>query len=135
MNKPAHPQHINNPPTELLEQFLKNQSKELDLRVKELDLQRQADAHNYQYAQSSLDLQAKDRESSRVHLLSSRKTSYIFALIMFVLLAFILCYALYLNKDQIAMEIIKAAIFIISGGAGGYALGKTHKTPPSQDKQ
>lgn len=33
--------------------------------------------------------------------------------------------ALYLNKEQIALEIIKAIIFLASGGIGGYAYGKS----------
>ena len=33
-----------------------------------------------------------------------------------------ICYALYLNKDQLVMESLKAVLFIVTGGVGGYSL-------------
>lgn len=32
------------------------------------------------------------------------------------------CYALYLGKDQIVMEFLKAILFFATGGVGGYSL-------------
>ena len=43
------------------------------------------------------------------------------------------CYALYLNKDQVVMEFLKAVIFLVTGGVGGYSLkvvrGNKNNTP------
>jgi hypothetical protein len=48
----------------------------------------------------------------------------IFAGVMSILLIAFISYALYLNKDQVALEVLKALIFLFAGGIGGYALGK-----------
>jgi hypothetical protein len=39
-----------------------------------------------------------------------------------LLLAAGISYALYLNKDQLVMEFLKAILFIVTGGLGGYSL-------------
>ena len=45
-----------------------------------------------------------------------------------------ICYALYLNKDQLVMEFLKAILFIVTGGVGGYSLktvrGKSETPKP-----
>ena len=41
-----------------------------------------------------------------------------------VIIIDLLGYSLSLGKDQVVMEVVKAIIFIISGGAGGYAMGQ-----------
>jgi hypothetical protein len=54
----------------------------------------------------------------------------VFAGIVVLVLAGFVAYALHLNKDQIALEIIKAIAFLAAGGMGGYAIGRYRSSQP-----
>lgn len=120
------------PSNELIDAFLRNQGKELELRARELDLQHQTDSHNYQYATAALEMQAQDRADTRANNYQSKKMTLWFAGGVTFLVVFFLGFALYMGKDLVAMEVIKAIIFLISGGSGGYALGRS-KQPTNQE--
>ena len=49
-------------------------------------------------------------------------TGGLFVAFLSLLLAAGICYALYLNKDQLVMEFLKAILFLVTGGVGGYSL-------------
>jgi hypothetical protein len=59
--------------------------------------------------------------------------AYLFASVIILAGLSFLGYALHLNKDEIVLEVIKAAIFILAGGAGGYALKRSGKPPHPGD--
>ena len=119
--------------TELLQQFLLNQSKELEIRSRELELQHKTEDHNFEYAKSALAAQVEDRKASRDHVYTTKKSMYFFIFGLSLLILAILGYALYLGKDNIALEIIKPIIFLLSGGAGGYAIGKSMTSKQKED--
>jgi hypothetical protein len=54
------------------------------------------------------------------------------AIFFTLVLAGFLVYALHTNKDQIALEIIKAIGFIAAGGMGGFAIGR-YRSQPQKD--
>lgn len=112
---------------ELFREFLDNQSRELEIRSRELELQKQKDDHGFDFGKRALDAQVVDRREQRVFQLKSRRSSYIFAVIVGLIFLALLITALILNKDQVALEIIKAIIFITTGGAGGYAIGRSRQ--------
>ncbi|MFH0938513.1 MAG: hypothetical protein V1899_04425 [Planctomycetota bacterium] len=118
-------------PPVLFKEFLDNQTKELELRNRQLELEKQKDNHTFDWAKNSLDAQVIDREKDRIFRLISRRNSFVFVTIITALFIGLLVFALMMNKDQIALEIIKAVIFIITGGAGGYAVGRQHISAPS----
>jgi hypothetical protein len=115
------------PPVELIQVFLANQGKELELKAQELAFNQQSDKHSFEYAKTALDANMQDREATRKHTLNSQKTILLFVFAIFIFGAVFLGFAMYSGKDAIAMEIIKATIFLISGGSGGYAIGKSRK--------
>ena len=121
------------PPTELIQAFLSNQGKELELKSQELVLKQQADHHSFEYAKTALTVEQQDREASRRHSLSTQKLVLSFAFAIFASGACFLGFAIYSGKDAIAMEIIKATIFLVSGGSGGYAIGKSRKKGKDSD--
>lgn len=121
------------PPVELIQVFLTNQGKELELKAQELALNQQSDKHSFEYAKTALDANMQDREATRKHTLNSQKTILLFVFAIFVSGAIFLAFTMYSGKDAIAMEIIKATIFLISGGSGGYAIGKSRKKNKSND--
>ena len=113
--------------TEMIQAFLRNQGKELELKAQDLLLKQQSDQHGFEYATAALDVELRDREASRRHSLSTQKLVLGFALAIFVSGAVFLGFTIYSGKDAIAMEIIKATIFLVGGGSGGYAIGKSQK--------
>jgi hypothetical protein len=110
---------------ELLGQFFQNQAKEIELRQNELNLKKQEDDHNFEFAKSALQVKATDRDAEREHDRETQKNRFIFITIVILVIASLTGYALAIGKENFAMEIIKAVIFIIGGGAGGFAIGKS----------
>jgi len=98
--------------------------KVLENQETQLELQKQNIAEGYKYAAEVVAAQAKDRQDERDHRRKVQRERMIFAGVMVLVLAFFVGYALHLNKDQIALEIIKAIAFLAAGGMGGYALGR-----------
>lgn len=107
-----------------IDQLIKNQARELELRAHELDLQQQQDRHNFEFAKESLNAQAQDRRDDRLFQRRQRRNAYIFAGVLAVLIASLIVSAMWLNKDQVALEIIKSIVLLLSGGGAGYAIGR-----------
>lgn len=120
---------------ELLEQFFLNQAKEIELRQSELSLKKQEDDHGFEFAKAALSAKTTDRNSEREHDQKIQNTRLIFAGAIALVIATLIMYALSIGKDNFAMELIKAVIFILSGGAGGFAIGKSsHKDSGKERK-
>lgn len=115
------PPHVN---PALIEKFINVQEKELVIRGQELELKKLNDSNSHEYAKAALDANVTDREAERKNNANILKYGYIFGGAVIFLLVILFVFALFLNKDQIVMEILKAIIFIGSGGISGYALGK-----------
>jgi hypothetical protein len=126
-------QHTPVPDTELIQLFLHNQSKELDIKAKEIDQQRVSDQHTFEYSKIALEKEAIDRNAHRDFVRKCRKDTFLFISGIGALITLVVGYSLYIGKDQIAMEIIKSLIFLLSGGAGGYALGRKEKAKNSEE--
>lgn len=115
-----------------IEQFLHNQGRELDLRAQELELQKMTAGQEHDYAHASL---AAQERIMREQLLAQRrqKTDFYWLVGFAVLVgAGILGMALWLDKDQVALEIIKDIVLLFGGSAGGYAIGR-NRQKPNQD--
>ena len=124
----------------MLERFFANQSeelniknKELDLKKQEIDLKKQEDDHAFEYSREALHAQTGDNSNKRDYFSKKRKHRYYFIFAVSIIVALVVCYALHLNKDHIALEIIKAIAFTGIGGAGGYYIGKSKHGPSKID--
>lgn len=113
---------------ELFEKFLDNQSKELAIKEKELALQKQQDDHGFEFGKTALLAKVEDRKLQREHELKSSKHTYILITALVSIVAAIIFYALYSNNTPIAMEIIKAIVYLAGGGLGGYGMAKANKS-------
>jgi hypothetical protein len=132
---PDKPQDIPAPPFNV-DLFLQNQAQEIALRRGELDLRREQAQQNFEYANKALAAQLEDRERERAFVHRDRLGARILFGLMILVLALFLSIALLLDKDQIAMEIIKLIGAFLAGGIGGYALGRQQaKTNGSDAKQ
>lgn len=117
-NKTSHPLDAN-----LIDKFLDNQRIELELKAKEIDLQRISNQHSFEFSKNALEKEAVDRKENREFVHQCRRDKFIFASGICVLIVALIGGAMYLGKDQLALEIVKDIIFLLTGGAGGYALG------------
>lgn len=111
----------------LIESFLQNQSKELDIKAKEIEQQRISDQHSFEFSKIALEKEAIDRNGQREFIRKCRVDTFVFIFVMLSLVGGLVGYSLWIGKDQIAMEIVKSIIYLLSGGAGGYALGHRAK--------
>lgn len=112
------------PSPALLERFINVQEQELVLRGQEIDLRKQNEANSHEYAKAALEANVKDRDAERSCMKDTMKYQYLFAGLVIMFLIILFCIALFLNKDAIVMEIIKAIMFFGAGGVGGYAYAK-----------
>lgn len=64
----------------------------------------------------------EDREKFRQHEQKSNTRSAVFLSFIFVVIISAILYALYLNKDQIVLEMLKYIGVFLAGGLGGYSI-------------
>ena len=107
---------------DVLRQFAENQAQEFHLRQQEQSVRRQEVENAHEYALKLLDAQLVDRQRERESSKNHLTTGGWFVMVIVLALIGGICYALYLNKDQLVIELVKAIIFIVSGGIGGYSL-------------
>jgi multisubunit Na+/H+ antiporter MnhG subunit len=104
--------------------LLENQAKELELKAIELALQKQQDDHGFEFGKAALLAKIEDRKLQRNHQLSVKKSTYVLVTILALIVSSIIIYALYSNNSPIAMEIIKAIVYLTGGSLGGYGVAK-----------
>lgn len=120
---------------ELLEQIVRNQAKELELRQSELNLKKQEDSNSFEFAKLALSAKTADRKDERANERQAQNTRLIFSAVIALVITTLIIYALSIGKDSFAMELIKAVIFILSGGAGGFAIGKSSHRDSGKEKK
>lgn len=115
-----------------IDQLVSNQGKELELRAKELEFQKQQDDHSFEYGKRALEAHLQDRKEQREYNKGSRRNFYVLIAVLTFIGAVVVTVALFLNKDAFATEVIKAAAYLAAGYIGGYGIGKKNtKQPPS----
>lgn len=122
---PVEPVATNTLDPSTIRQLVDNQARELDLRTRELDIQQQQDRHNFEFAQASLNAQVEDRKDERVFQLQQRKHVYILIGVVSTLIMAAIMVAIWLGRDQVALEIVKSVVLLLGGGGAGYAVGRS----------
>lgn len=107
-----------------LDRFLELQAQELGLRAREMDLKQQELQNAHAYSEQSLRAQLQDRDADRKHQHKERLASYGFVAFLFTALLVVLLTALLQGKDEFARELLKAVLYVIPAGAGGYFAGR-----------
>jgi hypothetical protein len=116
-----HPLELTQDP-DLLRRILDNQANDIITRQTDQEIKRREIETGHEYSLKLLDVQLMDKQRDREYLKSTNINSSIVVGFLGVLLAAAFCYALYLNKDQVVMEFLKAVVFLVTGGVGGYSL-------------
>ncbi|MBX3174324.1 MAG: hypothetical protein KF709_07915 [Gemmatimonadaceae bacterium] len=110
---------------ELFEQMLEQQAETLRVRKEEIELQKQQDVHNYEFAKASLSTQAEDRERQRSAARAARRDRMYFSGFVILVLSGFVGYSLFLGREEFARETLKALVFLGAGGLGGYSFART----------
>lgn len=119
-------------PPALIHQFLQNQEKELEIRKQGLDIQKQQEANSFEYSKRALDAEAADRKHRRETQQGSLKAGFVFLGVCLFALIGLIAFALYRNKDEFIIEMVKFMGAFFCGGAGGFAIGRRKTAPAPQ---
>ena len=109
-------------PQEPLRQILDTQAGDIVSSQIEQELRRRQVEIAHEYSLKIVEAKLLDKQREREHQRSMNTSSGMFVAFLSLLLTAGICYALYLNKDQLVMEFLKAILFIVTGGLGGYSL-------------
>lgn len=113
-------------PAQVVSDFVENQKRELEIRALEVHLKQQADQNSFVHAGKVLEAQERDRADTRRYKLSAAKQRFVFIVAtVIVATLFVGCLA-WLGKDQLALEIVRAIVYLSAGGIGGFFYGR-HK--------
>lgn len=115
------------------EQLVQNQSLEIQVRAREIDIQQQQDRHNFEYSKIALDAQLEDRKHERECRLKNRRSTNRLVILLAICVLLAIGISLWFGKDQVALEIIKSIVLLVSGGGAGYAIGRSKKDTPAQE--
>lgn len=116
-----------NPPApQQLDRLLDLHTRELNLRAREMDVRLQELTNAHVYSEQALQAQLQDREADRRHQRGEKNSWYIFVGVLFLALMAAMGMALHTGHDDFARELLKAVLYVLPAGAGGYFAGK-HK--------
>jgi len=110
-------------PQDMIDQFIQLQLKEVEVKKSEVELKKQQDENNYRYSLEALKVQAEDSKDSRIHFNKNSKMSFWIILFLIAGIIAVIISAMYMNKDELLFEIVKAISLIFGGGATGYMIG------------
>lgn len=115
----------------LFAQLLENQRRELALKEKEIDLEREkiraaqkSDERQLLYAQQQLEATERDRKDDRTYRQTLESKSLKLLIVFIIAVTAFLIYAVAHDKEQMVIEIFKVVAYGGSFGLGGYAWGR-----------
>ncbi len=83
----------------VIEKLISVEEKEIQIRAEELSLRKQSDNNNYTFAKQALATKIEDNKEQRKHELLHKKYNYIFSFTIIFILAILIGFALYMNKE------------------------------------
>ena len=122
-------------PTEIAEQFVHNQTKELELKIEELTLKKQEDSNGFEFGKIALEAKTQDRKECREHERAKGKDKYVFLGVVAFVVTIIIISAMITDNSEIAKDIIKAVVFVTAGAIGGFGMAKKKNVTPEDDSK
>ena len=116
----------NRPAPQQLDRFLDLQTQELNLRAREMDIRLQELTNAHTFSEQALKAQLQDREADRRHQRGEKNSWYFFVGVLFFALMAAIGIALFTGHEEFARELLRAVLYVVPAGAGGYFAGK-HK--------
>lgn len=123
------------PPTELITQFLQNQSEELKNQSREIELRKINEQNGYNYACKALEAQRKDREAQRGQVSLFMKYGFWLTMVILLLAATFVVGCIYTDNVALIVSVLKVLAYIVPTAIGGYFLGHNRgKKSATHDK-
>ena len=119
---------------ELIGKLIQNQAKDLELKARELELQAQQDKHSYEFAKAALSVKSAGQAQKHGHEQRVLIIKLVALVAAMLITAGLIGFSLHGGHEAVAMEILKAMVYLASGAAGGYGLGRLQgklKDPPA----
>jgi hypothetical protein len=113
-----------------VQQFLEQQAVDVSMRRDEMRLRRREMEVGFAYAEKALAAQERDLDNSRREQLRGRRERYLFLTAGLLIVAVFFTVTLMMGKDQFATEALKAILYLVTGGTGGYFAGRQAQRPP-----
>jgi hypothetical protein len=120
---------------QVIEDMVRQQAQQLELRNRELALREKEIDRQAGYAEKVLATQADDLKDQRQHEGKQTRTRIIGAVIAFVLTLTFLGVCILTGHETIALEIVKAVVYLGAGGSGGYAYARTRGKRTDNDSE
>jgi hypothetical protein len=126
------PKNTDHQPVKLLQVFLNNQSKELELKNQELEFAKQKDTNSFEHSKIVISAQLQDLADQRKH--NSKMWSSLINVVLcgIVALTTVSCFALYLGREQFVLELIRVVFY---GGCGAVAGSYYQKSKNQEPKK
>lgn len=127
--------------TDIVKQFLDTQAAEISVRKDEIALHQEelrvkesGQQRGYEFSLKSLDAQKDDRKDSRNASVSLFKWIISGGIFCFIILVCACVIALYFNKDQIVLEVLKFVGYFAAGGVGGFGISEAKRSKKNDDE-
>ena len=87
------------------------------------------------YATQQLEAQERDRRDERIYKQSLEQKNFWLLLVLISAIAVFLTASVLKDKDQMIIEIVKAVIYCVASGTGGYAVGRYRNNNNQQHRE
>ncbi len=105
------------------EQFFELHLKDLEIRKHELENKRIQYENNYEFAKNSLKVQSEDIKCMREIERKREKNLLVIITVVIILFFSLITLSMFMNKDELLIEMAKIVGYIFGGGVTGYGLG------------
>lgn len=117
-------------PNELLERLLAAHEEEVKQKVLDAQVALRSIESNLEYSKHVADLLSQDNARDRELKLELRKTSLKYGVVFAILTVAVIAVAMWLDKEQFVIELVKVFIY----GGGGVLIGNFYQKAKQRDK-
>lgn len=100
------------------EQVIKHQ--QLLLEKDQVQAETKRDDNSFKFGMASMEAQLRDRKHNRECDRSQKRDTYILIAILSFIIFSLIIVSMFLNKDEVAKELVQAIIYLITGATAGY---------------
>ena len=127
-------QQIEPPSPEVIAQIVSNQTKELELKQKEITAMEHSDERQFDFANRQIEAQERDRQEERLY--KTKRYNYGLYTLAFIVVVVCLFFGFCISKGQSEMVVKLFEVICYGGpfGAGGFAWGRYASRNDSEKK-
>ena len=112
---------------EILKKFYENQQAEISIKAKGLEIEKQKNNNEFEYAKLALEKQFEITKYAMEHQRKNQKGVYWMSVFFAILIGAVIVFAMSTNHVDIAMRILEIVATALISGFGGYHAGKNKK--------